>query len=203
MLPWLPAYLDHFALGMALAVISVAGERDGRAPLAWVGRWPWVAWLGAAAAFVVVAVGIGLSPENRLDAPMNAAQTVARHWLYAVVAVGVLLPAVFGPPGRGAVRRLLAHPVLLYLGVISYGIYLWHNAAMEKVVGQIGRDGSWGDFLLYLAVGVVAAVVLATLSWRLLERPLLRLKRLVPDRAQPVRDPDSHVPVEPAGSLAR
>ena len=197
MLLWLPAYLDHFALGMALAVISVAGERDGRAPLAWVGRWPWAPWLGAAAAFFVVAVGIGLSPENRLDAPMDAAQTIARHWLYAAVAVGVLLPAAFGPPGRGAVRRLLAHPVLLYLGVISYGVYLWHNAAMEEVVGQIGRDGSWGDFLLYLAVGVVAAVVLATLSWRLLERPLLRLKRLVPDRAQPVRDPDSHVPVEP------
>ncbi len=144
-----------------------------------------------------MAVGIGLSPENRLDAPMDAAQTVARHWLYAAVAVGVLLPAAFGPPGRGAIRRLLAHPVVLYLGVISYGIYLWHNAAMEEVVGQVGRDGSWGDFLLYLAVGVVAAVVLATLSWRLLERPLLRLKRLVPDRAQPVRDPDSHVPVEP------
>ena len=197
MLLWLPAYLDHFALGMALAVISVAGERDGRAPLAWVGRWPWAPWLGAAAAFVVVAVGIGLSPENRLDAPMDAAQTVARHWLYAAVAVGVLLPAAFGPPGRGGIRRLLAHPVLLYLGVISYGVYLWHNAAMEEVVDQIGRDGSWGDFLLYLAVGAVAAVVLATLSWRVVERPLLRLKRLVPDRAQPVRDPDSHVPVEP------
>lgn len=197
MLLWLPAYLDHFALGMALAVISVAGERDGRAPLAWVGRLPWAPWLGAAAAFVVVAVGIGLSPENRLDAPMDAAQTVARHWLYAAVAVGVLLPAAFGPPGRGAIRRLLAHPVVLYLGVISYGVYLWHNAAMEEVVDQIGRDGSWGDFLLYLTVGVVAAVVLATLSWRLVERPLLRLKRLVPDRAQPVRDPDSHAPVEP------
>ena len=58
---------------------------------------------------MVVAVGIGLSPENRLDAPMDAAQTVARHWLYAAVAVGVLLPAAFGPPGprRGppAARR--------------------------------------------------------------------------------------------------
>jgi peptidoglycan/LPS O-acetylase OafA/YrhL len=197
MLLWLPAYLDHFALGMALAVISVAGERDGRTVLAWVARWPWAPWLTAAAAFVAVAVGIGLSPENRIDAPMNAVQTVARHWLYAVVAVGVLLPAAFARPRRGAVGRLLAHPALLYLGVVSYGIYLWHNAAMEAVADRIGRDGSWGDFLLYLAVGALAAVVLATLSWRLLERPILRLKRLARDRAQPVRDPDTHVPVEP------
>jgi peptidoglycan/LPS O-acetylase OafA/YrhL len=197
MLLWLPAYLDHFALGMAFAVISVAGERDGRMPLAWVTRWPWAPWLGAAAAFAVVTVGIGLSPQNRIDAPMDAAQTVARHWLYAAVAVGVVLPAVFASQGRGALGRLLGHPALLYLGVISYGIYLWHNAAMEEVAGRVGRDGTWGDFLLYLGVGALAAVVLASLSWRLLERPILRLKRLVSDRAQPLRDPDSHAPVEP------
>jgi peptidoglycan/LPS O-acetylase OafA/YrhL len=200
MLVCLPAYFDQFALGMALAVVSVVADRDGRLPglLAWVAGRPWAAWLGAAAAFVVVSIGIGLSAENRLDAPMNTAQYLARHWLYAAVAVGVLLPAVFGPPRRGPIPRLLGHRALLYLGVISYGIYLWHNAVMEKVAGRIGRDGTWGDFVLYLAVALLVAVVVSALSWRLVERPLLRLKRLVPDRAQPVRDPDSHVPVEPA-----
>jgi peptidoglycan/LPS O-acetylase OafA/YrhL len=191
MLVWLPAYLDHFALGMALAVLSVAEERDGRphAAVAWVGRRPGLAWLGAAAAFAVVAVGIGLPPENRLDAPMNAAQYLARHWLYAAVALGVLLPAAFGPAGRGAIRRMLGHRVLLRVGVISYGVYLWHNAAMEKLAGRIGRDGTWADFWLVLAAGLVIALVASELSWRLLERPILRLKRLVPGRAQPVRDP--------------
>jgi peptidoglycan/LPS O-acetylase OafA/YrhL len=200
MLVWLPAYLDHFALGMALAVVSVAAERDGRMwrPAAWIGARPWAAWLGAAVAFVLVSVGIGLSAQNRLDAKMNAAQYLGRHWLYAAVAVGVLLPAVFGPPREGALRRVLGHRWLLYLGVISYGIYLWHNAVMEKVAGRIGRDGTYGDFLEYLLVGVGIAVIVSAISWRWLERPLLRLKRLVPDRAQPVRDPDSHVPVEPA-----
>ena len=195
MLVWLPAYLDHFALGMALAVLTVA---EPPRALAAIGRRPWAAWLVAGAAFVVVSVGIGLSPENRLDAPMSAAQALGRHWLYALVAVGVLLPAVVGPQREGAVRGVLGGRWLLYLGVISYGIYLWHNNAMEKVAGEIGRDGTWGDFLVYLAVGFFVAVLAATLSWRLLEKPLLRLKRLVPDRAQPVRDPESHVPVEPA-----
>jgi peptidoglycan/LPS O-acetylase OafA/YrhL len=195
MLVWLPAYLDHFALGMALAVLTVA---EPPRALAAIGRRPWAAWLVAGAAFVVVSVGIGLSPENRLDAPMSAAQALGRHWLYALVAVGVLLPAVVGPQREGAVRGVLGGRWLLYLGVISYGIYLWHNNAMEKVAGEIGRDGTWGDFLVYLAVGFFVAVLAATLSWRLLEKPLLRLKRLVPDRAQPVRDPESHAPVEPA-----
>jgi peptidoglycan/LPS O-acetylase OafA/YrhL len=200
MLVWLPAYLDHFAVGMALAVVSVAAERDGRMwrPAAWIGARPWVAWLGAAVAFAVVAEGIGLKAQNRLDAPMNAAQYLGRHWLYAAVAVGVLLPAVFGPAREGAIRRALGHRSLLYLGVVSYGIYLWHNSVMEKVAGRIGRDGTYGDFVLYILVGAGIAVIVSTVSWRWLERPLLRLKRLVPDRAEPVRDPDSHVPVEPA-----
>jgi peptidoglycan/LPS O-acetylase OafA/YrhL len=186
MLLWLPAFLDHFALGMAVAVLSVLAERDGRTPhvVAWVERRPWAAWLGALAAFSVVAVGIGLSPENRLDAPVTAAQALARHWLYAAVAVGVLLPAVFGPPGRGAIRRLLAHPVLLYLGTISYGIFLWHNAPMDRLADTLGAQGTWADFGALLAVGAGGAVVAAALSWRLLERPLLRLKPLVPDRAR-------------------
>jgi peptidoglycan/LPS O-acetylase OafA/YrhL len=200
MLVWLPAYFDHFAIGMALAVVSVAAERDGRLwrPAAWLGARPWAAWLGAAAAFALVSVGIGLSAQNRLDARMNAAQYLGRHWLYAAVAVGVLVPAVFGPAREGAVRRVLGHPWLLYLGVISYGIYLWHNAVMEKVAGRIGRDGTYVDFLEYLLLGAGIAVIVSAVSWRWLERPVLRLKRLVPDRAQPVRDPDSHVPVEPA-----
>ena len=196
-LRWLPAYFDTFALGMALAVLSVAGERDGRTPLAWVARRPWVAWLGAALAFIVVAVVVGPSPENRLDAPVNAGQALARHWLYAAVAVGVVVPGVLARPGRGVVGRVLGHPALLYAGLISYGIYLWHNAVMEKLLGRIGSDGTWGDFLLYVGLGAAAAIVAASLSWRLVERPLLRLKRLVPDRAQPLRDPDSHAPVEP------
>ncbi|HEX5620176.1 MAG TPA: acyltransferase [Solirubrobacteraceae bacterium] len=195
MLVWLPAYLDHFALGMALAVLSVG---EWPRALEWIGRRPWVAWLVAAGAFVLVAVGIGLSPENRLDAPMSAAQTLGRHWLYAVVAVGVLLPAVVGPAREGTVRGLLSRRWLLYLGVISYGIYLWHNNAMEKIAPEIGRDGTWGDFVVYLLVGVVVAVVAASLSWLIVEKPILRLKRLVPDRAQPLRDPESHAPIEPA-----
>ncbi len=45
---WLPAFLDHFALGMALAVASVVAERDGALPraVAWVAVRPWLAWTG-------------------------------------------------------------------------------------------------------------------------------------------------------------
>ena len=191
---WLPAFLDHFALGMALAVASVVAERDGALPraVAWVAVRPWLAWTGAAAAFLLVSLGIGLPSENRLDAPMDAWQTLGRHWLYAVVAVGIVLPAAIGPPGQGAIRRLLAHRSLLWVGVVSYGLYLWHNAVMESI-GQ--GDGGWGSFLVLLAAGLAGGLLAAAVSWRFLEKPILRLKGLVPDRAAPPRDPETHAPL--------
>jgi peptidoglycan/LPS O-acetylase OafA/YrhL len=45
---FLPAFFDHFALGMALAVVSVGGEGSGRPPrgLGWLARraWPACSW---------------------------------------------------------------------------------------------------------------------------------------------------------------
>jgi peptidoglycan/LPS O-acetylase OafA/YrhL len=202
MLVWLPAFLDHFAIGMALAVLSVAAERDGRLPrpLAWLEHRAWPAWLLALVAFLLVAYAIGLSPENPFFAKMTALEALSRHWLYAVVGLGIVLPAAFGPARRGAIRRLLGHSVLIRLGLISYGIYLWHFMPLLKLTEWRPSlaDGGWSDFGLLLAAGFVVSVAAASLSWRLVERPLLRLKRLVPDRALPARDPVTHVAEPPA-----
>ncbi|MGI8516977.1 MAG: acyltransferase family protein [Acidimicrobiia bacterium] len=56
--------------------------------------------------------------------------------------------------------RLLENRVLVYLGTISYGLYLWHLPILYL--------GSPRILVLPLAVAIAA------LSWRLLEEPLLR-----------------------------
>ncbi len=173
----LPAYLDQFGLGMLLAVITVglAGRDSLPAPLAIVERHPWLPWLVALIAFWASATQLGI--DTRFFAPVERDQYFVRHLLYAVVGVGVLLPAVIGDPERGLVRRLLANRVLVYLGLISYGIFLYNLALITKLdQWGFGDDLPVHPYIEWLLVALASSTVVATVSWFALERPALRLK---------------------------
>jgi peptidoglycan/LPS O-acetylase OafA/YrhL len=106
-----------------------------------------------------------------------------RHGVNNIVAVAVVIPAVFGNSREGATRRVLGSSPLVYLGVISYGFYLWHWAVLKQILdfrlaGTIGSISPWAWF----GLGFLGALVLGSLSWYLVERPALSLKRLVPHR---------------------
>ena len=100
----LPGWIDVFAVGMALAVLSAwITHRHAEAP-AGLGR-PWApaaAWLAAACAFVAVSLVIGKPPPGVVT--YSAGEKLAIHYLYLVVAASLVLPAIFGPQGRGAIR---------------------------------------------------------------------------------------------------
>ncbi len=154
----LPAFADHFAIGMALAVISVAAR--GRTER--LERYSWLAWVLAFLAFVALSGGV--------TGQVFQVQSLWRHELRGVIGALLLAPAVFG--AGGAVRRLLAQPWLLWLGAISYGFYLWHEPVIIALQRQ-GLDSSAGG----VALGVVAFAItlaLAAASWYLVERPVLR-----------------------------
>ena len=179
----LPAYADHFAIGMGLAVVSVgvqASERSFRF-VDMIERRPWLPWLVALVAFVAVSRWIGM--EGSPTEEMTHGQYFARHALYAIVALGLLLPGVFGDPRRGWVRRLLATRALLFIGMVSYGLYLWHLAVIIQLVrwnyGSVEFIDPW---VTWLVPSVLGGVLLGALSYYLVERPALSLKRLVPDR---------------------
>ena len=206
--PWLmalPNFLDQFALGMGLAVLSVHYQDAERLPrpLALVERAPALPWFLALVAFWAVSTRIGFT--GAFAQHLTSARALERHVLYAAVAFFLLLPAIFGDPARGAVRRILSNRALLYLGLISYGVYLWHGAVFTQLE-RWGLDdsvhGGAGPFFLWVAVVLAAAAAIATASYYLLERPALSLKGRVSPQPEPapgeaLAEPAPAVPAAP------
>jgi peptidoglycan/LPS O-acetylase OafA/YrhL len=159
---------------MLLAVVSVwFAERD------WEPTWlrhrlmPWVSW--ACAAFCFWAVAHVIHNTNILPF-LTATGEIERQTLYGLFAFFLLLPAVFGPQDKSLVRRLLRSWPIAALGVISYGIYLWHLDLIHLFLQWTGwapHHEPW--WILALAVFALS-VAFASASYFGLERPLLRLK---------------------------
>ncbi len=91
---------------------------------------------------------------------------------------GVVAVAITG--FGGAVDRILANGVLVYLGRISYGIYLFHLFVWAILLRFFGFAlfGQRG-FLLFVICGGLT-IIMASLSWFLVEIPFNRLKRHFP-----------------------
>jgi peptidoglycan/LPS O-acetylase OafA/YrhL len=64
---------------------------------------------------------------------------------------------------------------LVYLGTISYGIYLYHHFIFE-IYKLYERHYGWGGSLLMDFGKLAASIALAALSWKYVEQPILALK---------------------------
>jgi peptidoglycan/LPS O-acetylase OafA/YrhL len=112
-------------------------------------------------------------------------ETVPGRSLYVIGLLGcslasaVLIANVLTGRPRLLVR-LLEHPGLVFLGKVSYGLYLWHY-----VVFWIVRDSTGGWSLSSrVALELAIALAVAVASYYLLELPIVRQKaRFTPQRA--------------------
>lgn len=175
---WLPGYLDQFALGMLLAVVSAwTVAVDHRPRWLWHPLTPWACWALAGAAFVAVSnLGLPLLPLIQSSVPVS----LARQMLYGIFAFCLVLPAVFGPQDRGAVRRFLRWRPVALVGVASYGVYLWHKAWIQMYLDWT-HDREFAVWWPAMLVTVTAlAVASGWVSYRLVERPVLVSGRRAP-----------------------
>jgi peptidoglycan/LPS O-acetylase OafA/YrhL len=161
-LNWAPAYACWFATGMLLAEWMCR-------PLGWM---HWLARrrvllaLIAATAYLIAASPLAV-PEG--STPATVEQFVVRTAMGAVVAAALLAPLVLDRPTTR--HRVLGSAPMVTLGRWSYGLFLWHVAALDMVFPVLGRYGFTSDFPIVLVLTSVFGFAIALVSYALVEAP--------------------------------
>jgi len=150
---WLPTYLLWFVGGMVLAVLQSTGV-----------RWYAAACLPlAVVCYFIVSTPLAGEPTT---SPARLWEALAKAVFYAAIATAVVGPLALG--NRGWYSRLLASRPLVFLGEISYEIFLIHLIVMEIAMVEVLRYPIYtGSMAMLFAVTVVITIPLAWVLHRL------------------------------------
>jgi peptidoglycan/LPS O-acetylase OafA/YrhL len=170
----LPGLLDWFAIGMSLAVLRAELEvgRATRSLPAALARRPGLCVLLSFAAFMAAV------PSQQGDLFLTS------YGLATHIAIGlgsgllVLAVVVPRPAGRHPwPLRALRHRLTGWVGLVSYGVYLWHLPLLMLICSQVGlapASGAVGEVVVLWVAVLVGGVLLGAASWYLIERPVQR-----------------------------
>jgi peptidoglycan/LPS O-acetylase OafA/YrhL len=147
---WLPTYLAWFLAGMMLAVLQAMGVRC----------YAFMAIPLAVISLFIVATPIGGAPTT---SPASVNEALVKTGFYAAIAGLAVAPLALGD--QGWYYRLLATRPMVWLGEISYEIFLIHlitmEFAMDYVVGYHVYTGSM------LNLFIATLVLTIPLAWLL------------------------------------
>jgi peptidoglycan/LPS O-acetylase OafA/YrhL len=76
---------------------------------------------------------------------------------------------------RAAIGLRLKSAVLVRLGTISYGLYVYHELFLDRFNRILPSTHKWG-FVLWWVLSLTSTMLAALASYRWLESPFLRLK---------------------------
>lgn len=166
---WLPGYLGYFALGMSFAVLVVWTRHHG--PIAAFDRATdrTAVWLVAAGGlFWLYSARYG---TRGLDS-LAGIDGEVRHLLNGLIVLAAIMPLL--GRRRSRYRALLAWRPLLYLGVVSYGFYLWHQAFIDRLMIWTDARPFDGSFAVVAPAAFALAIAAAAVSHRAIEEPIRR-----------------------------
>ncbi len=175
--------LISLGIGMALAVVAAAAHNDPdlSTKLRRLGERAGIWWAGAAMVYLVLA----WPDSNYIDA--TSGELLWRQLVQPVVAGVLIAPFVLAPGAKSAIHRALRVRVLIWVGTISYGVYLWHILAINKmVVGRSLTEYNVLEASLLVTAMWLVTISLAAASWYFVERPLLNLAGRLGSRSNAV-----------------
>ncbi|OBB90801.1 acyltransferase [Mycobacterium sp. 852002-40037_SCH5390672] len=147
---WLPTYLAWFLAGMILTVLQEMGVRG----------YGFVAVPLAVISYFIVSTPIAGAPTT---SPATLSEALFKTCFYAVIAALAVAPLALGD--HGWYSRLLASRPMLWLGEISYEIFLIHLITMEFAMDYVVGAHVYTGSMLYLYIATV--VVTIPLAWLL------------------------------------
>jgi peptidoglycan/LPS O-acetylase OafA/YrhL len=160
---WLPSYLAWFVGGMTLAVLQAKGV-----------RWYAVACLPLAViCYLIVSTPIGGDPTTSPEKLYEAVVKVAFYTAIATLAVGPL-----ALDNQGLYARFLASRPMVFLGEISYEIFLIHLIVMEIAMVEVLHWHVYTGSMAWLFVVSLAMTI--PLAWL-----LHRFTRVPPSSTKP------------------
>ena len=109
-----------------------------------------------------------------MGARLATSLDASRTGLFYFAVIGLVIRTAGTP-----LLRPLRHPSLVYVGTISYGLYLFHEPLYALISPSHFTKGCT-DGMALDAAKLAATFALAIVSWELFEKPILRLKARFP-----------------------
>ena len=180
-LNWPPAFFSWFAAGMLLAewVHSPVGL-----PHRWARRRVPMAVV-AVLAYLLAASPLA-GPEGLI--PGTATQFAVKTAAGSLVAFALVAPLVLDRVDTS--HRLLGSTVMVTLGRWSYGLFIWHLAALAMVFPVLGTFAFTGRMPAVLVLTLIFGWAIAAVSYGLVESPCREALRRWEKRERPAETRD-------------
>jgi peptidoglycan/LPS O-acetylase OafA/YrhL len=175
-LTWPPAFFSWFAAGMLIAELTVS-------PVGWAHRLARRRVLMAVIAVTAYLLAASPMAGPAGLAPGSLGQFLIKVSLGTIVAGALLAPLVLDRADTS--HGILASTTMVTLGRWSYGLFVWHLAALAMVFPVIGEFPFNGHMPVVLALTLVFGFAIAAVSYALVESPCRNLLRRWELRSSP------------------
>ena len=124
--------------------------------------------------FAILCLIAPLAPHPGYGVPL----TVGGYTSAALTTAG-LIAAFVTYPETSLIRRVFQNKILIFYGKYSYSLYLFHMPAAVILLDLLWHTGErgWYMYILYAVASITVTTVIAFLSWHLIEKHMLNLKK--------------------------